>query len=97
MFTNLVTNVVSRVIVSRVIAAESRTAVLRTVTFVALALVVLSVTAAPGFCGDGKAKPSDFNFMHLYDKASPVLSRNLLSPVADFIHFVYKLVAVKTG
>ena len=84
-------------VLNRIIDPANRTAVLRSATFVALALVVLSVTAAPGFCGDGKAKPSDFNFTHLYDKASLVLSARLWSPVGDFIHFVYKLVAVKTG
>ncbi len=32
--------------------------------------------AAGGGSGKGKAEPGDFNFMHIYDKASPVLAKN---------------------
>jgi type VI secretion system secreted protein Hcp len=32
-----------------------------------------------GGSGKGKAQPGDFNFMHVYDKASPVLAKNCAS------------------
>ena len=32
-----------------------------------------------GGSGKGKALPGDFNFMHIYDKASPVLAKNCAS------------------
>jgi type VI secretion system secreted protein Hcp len=53
-----------------------------------------SGAAAGGGSGRGKAEPGSFNFMHLYDKASP----NLAKKCAQGVHFKeVKMTARKSG
>jgi type VI secretion system secreted protein Hcp len=42
-----------------------------------------NIGAAGGGSGKGKATPGDFHFMHMYDKASPVLAKKC----AQGVHF----------
>src|SRR4051812_42557661 len=53
-----------------------------------------SASASGGGSGKGKALPGDFQFAHLYDKASPVLAKHCVSGK----HFpTMKLTARKAG
>ncbi len=53
-----------------------------------------SAAASGGGSGKGKATPGDFNFSHLYDKASPVLAKHCVAGK----HFAsVKLTARKAG